>query len=173
VKLPRRLWFTFEELAVEWNTDLSYVMHFIESGKLELSYLLKEEGYAPALFKDQEEAENSVTGSLQKYDKLPKYDGCWVVALKEVEQFESGQNNAVSKVSKAVALDNPKAAGSLLKMVAAMAIVGYAYDPNQNKSNVSAEIVADAERIGLEIEVKTVRKWLKISSQLINEDNTQ
>jgi hypothetical protein len=50
---------------------------------------------------------------------------------------------------------------SLLKLVIGMAIGGYGYDPSAGRSDQPAAIANDLTRIGLSLDVDTVRKWLK------------
>ncbi len=49
---------------------------------------------------------------------------------------------------------------SLLKIILAMAIKGYAYDSNAPRSNLASEVVSDAQLLGLSIDEDTVRKYL-------------
>ena len=58
---------------------------------------------------------------------------------------------------------------SLKKMVIAMAIDGYRYKPGAPKSPVPQEIVAALERLGLKLDIDTVRKWLKEGADLLDQ----
>lgn len=61
-----------------------------------------------------------------------------------------------------------KANESLMKMVIAMAIDGYGYDPGEKKSPFPAELMLHVQnKTGLTIDVDTVRKWLKEAATLI------
>lgn len=62
---------------------------------------------------------------------------------------------------------NLKAQESLLKMVIAMAVDGYRYDPLQKKSPVPKELAEIVEIQGLNIDVDTVRKWLQEGAALL------
>jgi hypothetical protein len=53
---------------------------------------------------------------------------------------------------------------TLLKMVIGLAKVGWKYDPKANKSGVPQEIADDLAEIGIQLDVDTVRKWLKESA---------
>jgi hypothetical protein len=65
---------------------------------------------------------------------------------------------------------NPKEIESLLKLVIAMAIKGYCFDPSAKKSPTPGEVASDAEQTGLSIDVDTVRKWLKRAAELLPPD---
>ena len=66
--------------------------------------------------------------------------------------------------------ENPKANESLMKMVLAMAIKGYCFNPDDKKSKTPAEIVADVQELGISIDADTVRKWLKEAAALLPRD---
>lgn len=65
---------------------------------------------------------------------------------------------------------NAKEIESLLKLVIAMAIGGYGFDPNQKKSPIPAELTTEVERVGLSIDVDTVRKWMQRGVELLPPD---
>jgi hypothetical protein len=56
---------------------------------------------------------------------------------------------------------------SLLKLVIAMAIKGYGYNPSASKSDVPGKIVSDFSELGLNIDVGTVRKFLAQGRDLV------
>ncbi len=61
---------------------------------------------------------------------------------------------------------HPKAMNSLLKIIFAMAVKGYKYNPHEQKSDVPTEIAKDVKDVFKEeIEPDTVRKWLKESAK--------
>lgn len=53
---------------------------------------------------------------------------------------------------------------SLHKLVLAMAVSRYKYDPSAGYSTATAQIESDAAKIGLQISVDTVRKYLKLAA---------
>lgn len=59
---------------------------------------------------------------------------------------------------------------SMSKLIAAMAIDGYGYDPKARRSDIPNEIQGIADRMGLEISGNTIRKYLKMGSELIPDD---
>ena len=56
---------------------------------------------------------------------------------------------------------------SLLKMVAGMAMAGYGWDPNALRSDATAEIASDLEKVGVPLDPDTIRKWLRKGAELI------
>jgi hypothetical protein len=52
---------------------------------------------------------------------------------------------------------------AMLTMIAAMAVKGYAYSPG---SDAVADITSDVTKVGLTLDVKTVRKWVKEAVKL-------
>lgn len=67
------------------------------------------------------------------------------------------------------ALETEKA--SMLKLVAGMAIKGYRYDPHEQRSTTVQEIADDLDRLGISLDLKTIRKWLKESCKLVAPEN--
>jgi len=57
---------------------------------------------------------------------------------------------------------------SLTKMVIAMAIDCYGYRPGAPKSSAPQDIVAALVKLGLKLDVGTVRKWLKEGAELLD-----
>jgi hypothetical protein len=62
---------------------------------------------------------------------------------------------------------------SLLKLVIGMAVAGYSYDPNASRSKQTSEIAGDLERLGLSLDVDTVRRWLKEAAELLPPKETE
>lgn len=56
---------------------------------------------------------------------------------------------------------------TLLKLVIGMATSGYAYNPEDGRSSVPADIASDVEKLGLSMTDDTVRKWLKEAKALL------
>lgn len=103
-----------------------------------------------------------VNASFEYNDVFLPEDSFLVVRTESLRDFEkmlseSDQSSEVSEMK----IENPKSIDSLLKMVMAMAIKGYNYDPSASRSAVPSEIVSDADAVGYSIEADTVRKWLK------------
>jgi len=54
---------------------------------------------------------------------------------------------------------------SLLKLIAAMSIEGYRFNPNASKNEAVSDIASDLERLGIPLDLKTIRKWLREASK--------
>jgi len=57
---------------------------------------------------------------------------------------------------------------TLLKLVIGMAVKGYGYDPDQQRSGTVREIVSDLELVGVALDADTVRKWLRQAADLLS-----
>lgn len=64
----------------------------------------------------------------------------------------------------------PSERKSLIKMVFAMAVDCYGYDPNDKKSPVTQDILAAVSKADMSISADTVRKWLKEGATLSKDD---
>ena len=60
---------------------------------------------------------------------------------------------------------------SLLKMISAMAIEGYRYDPTELKSEVPREIESDIAKVGESLGAETIRKFLKEATSACDKRN--
>lgn len=58
---------------------------------------------------------------------------------------------------------------TLLKMIAAMAVEQYNYDPSAARSDVAKNIEHDLDSVGLHLDQKTINKWLKIAAKQIDD----
>jgi len=56
---------------------------------------------------------------------------------------------------------------SLLKLVIGMAIAGYKYDPDAQRSPTTKEIADDLQGLGIGLDPDTVRKWLRIAAEVL------
>jgi hypothetical protein len=56
---------------------------------------------------------------------------------------------------------------TLLKLIAAMACEQYGYDPRGDRSDVAPNIQKDLELVGLTMDAKTIRKWLREAAQQV------
>jgi hypothetical protein len=65
---------------------------------------------------------------------------------------------------------NPKSLQSLLKMVIAMAIEGYGFNPEDGRSPIPGEIARDVQKAGLSIDSDTVRRWLRQAAELLRSE---
>lgn len=56
---------------------------------------------------------------------------------------------------------------TLLKLIAAMAIRGYRFDPKAARNQATSDIQSDLDHCGLPLDQKTILKWLREASELI------
>jgi len=66
---------------------------------------------------------------------------------------------------------HPKERETVLKLIIAMAMKGYAYKPGAARSDIPADITNDVHALGLTIDQDTVRKWLKEASEVLPQLN--
>lgn len=59
---------------------------------------------------------------------------------------------------------------SMVKLIAAMAIDAYGFDPTEKRSDIPNEIEGIADRLGLNLTSKTIRKYLREGSEKLPED---
>jgi hypothetical protein len=59
---------------------------------------------------------------------------------------------------------------TLLKLVIGMAISGYSYQPKEKRNSAVQEIADDLHLSGIGLDPDTVRKWLKMASELLPAD---
>lgn len=167
--LPRPKWYTVDELAEYWGKDSKLVKRYIETGQLVSSIMFcnSEDGSTRWV--------TNVTGhgwSDHDYEQDAYYETGFpgYVLLEDAERFEKEHGQASGE---AIEKDiNPLIKRSLLKMVLAMAMDGYGYDPEDSKSTVTQEI-ATAVTVKLDetIDPDTVRKYLKEASSLYKNRN--
>ncbi len=60
---------------------------------------------------------------------------------------------------------------TLLKLIAAMSIQGYKFDPNAKRNDATADIQSDLELLGIPLDQKTILKWLRVATATIDESN--
>jgi len=90
--------------------------------------------------------------------------------LELLAQFDMLQEQANSIDTNSNAKDkvNKKSFNTLLKLVAGMAIKGFAYNP-QNKKNPSIkEIQSDLDELGVSMDDETISHWIKEGCKIIN-----
>lgn len=59
---------------------------------------------------------------------------------------------------------------SMVKLIAAMAIDAYGFDPTEKRNEIPNEIEGIADRLGLNLTSKTIRKYLREGSERLPED---
>lgn len=168
MKLPEQDWFTIKDLCQRWKVEHAYIERMLQSRKLKGEY----REYVSLPFEQRRETISA--GELLTLVDMVIPDSWYasptsfaftvppgevVISLEEVRRFEMNSNGG-----KNTAQENQKSIDSLLKIIISMAVDGYGYDPNQTKSPTAAEIQKASEKLGISIDVDTVRKWLKKSA---------
>lgn len=87
--------------------------------------------------------------------------------IERVHHYQSDQPVSL-RGSKEVLMDREKQ--TLLKLIAAMAIKGYRFDPKNARNAATADIKSDLELLGFQLDDKTILKWLRRASELVDED---
>lgn len=59
---------------------------------------------------------------------------------------------------------------TLLKLIATMAVRGYRFDPNAKRNEATSDIKGDLELLGFNLDDKTILKWLRAATELIDKD---
>lgn len=57
--------------------------------------------------------------------------------------------------------------GSMLKLIAAMACEQYGFDPDARRSQAVPNLRQDLDMVGLPLDDKTIRKWLREACELV------
>jgi len=78
-----------------------------------------------------------------------------------VRQTQSSLNNELADREKA----------TLFKLIAAMSMGRYKYDPSKETNSSTSWIRDDLEIIGLSLDSKTIRKWLSKASEIVDKQN--
>jgi len=60
---------------------------------------------------------------------------------------------------------------SLLKLVAGMSIKGYRFDPSAKRNDATRDIQSDLDQLGIGMDSKTVLKWLREASLIIDRED--
>ena len=59
---------------------------------------------------------------------------------------------------------------TLLKLIAAMSCEQYAFDPSALRSSTFSRIAEDLDAVGLSLDPKTIRRWVKQAAELVPEE---
>lgn len=60
---------------------------------------------------------------------------------------------------------------TLFKLITAMSIRGYAFDPNAKRNQSTADIQSDLDFLGIGLDQKTILKWLKKAASVLPSDS--
>lgn len=94
---------------------------------------------------------------------LPR-DSVLVVRPDELMKFIQSVNGTPPTIEKLLATTERN---QLLKMVLGMAIDSYGYDPMAKKNEATKQVVDDLAKLGIGIDVDTVRKYLKEAANTV------
>jgi hypothetical protein len=94
--------------------------------------------------------------------------------LAGVDKYHALGSEKRSKLARTIAADakplDPRERSTMLKMIIAMAMQGYRYDPTAERSTIPSEIESDMNLLGIGINLETIRKHLKSGSSLLDEE---
>ena len=80
---------------------------------------------------------------------------------------DAGSNETPTSDIKTIEVD------SLLKLIAGMAVEQYGFDPTANRSSAIQNISSDLDGLGISLDPKTIRKWVKKSCEFIDPSHFQ
>lgn len=177
----RRKYYSIYQLARAWSFNRINIMLLIISGELKTSILLNDGNFVACdnfsdIPNDLRENLKVIRTKRVPKDKLKELLQPWDQVYITAEEVDRYAENNLHKDSMPTPVainddnDNPKKIRSLLILVATMAIKNYKYQPREAKSDVPAKIAASAATLGLSINEKTVREWLKKAVDLIDGD---
>lgn len=153
--LPRQERYTPEQLAELWGCSTPAIYDYVNSGRLQMKERMSDLfGFNPATGREE-----FVEHGLDRYFELDE------VLRFETEHGIGQQEQPITK-TKQRNPDNPKSKSTLLQMIAVMANKKYNYDPSGN-SEVPQIIVDSAQKMGIVLDVKTVRGWLRQAAECI------
>lgn len=153
--------YTDSQLAVELDVPHWKIKTACETGQIKAEFVparieSKPRASGPGFVRSCYTREGGSTYSYPAYYKISK---------NEAERFEAELFKTAVTPEAATGEINPKEKDSLLKLIAVMAFDSYKYDRIQKRSAIPGEIVLAAENIGVNLDEKTVRKWLKIAAE--------
>lgn len=85
--------------------------------------------------------------------------------IEQVSRFQSNTSNSAQNLGKQLTDQERE---TLLKLIAAMAVKGYTFDPNANRNAATSDIKSDLELMGFNLDSKTVLKWLRAATDLVD-----
>jgi hypothetical protein len=65
---------------------------------------------------------------------------------------------------------DPRERSTMLKLIIALAVKGYGYDPKAERSKIPSEIESDMNLLGVGINLETIRKHLRSGSALLDDE---
>jgi hypothetical protein len=91
---------------------------------------------------------------------------------KSIRSLSEERDGLLTHLAEAEKSTHPEALGgkereSLLKLIAAMAIKGYCYNPTARRNDATADIAHDLALLGISLDRDTILKWLRESADLL------
>lgn len=93
------------------------------------------------------------------------YDG--LVARTAPKQVEVVVPSAPTSVQSSSGLSDQETE-TLYKLIAAMAVKGYAFVPDAKRNQATADIQSDLDQLGISLDQKTILKWVRIACDVIS-----
>ena len=93
----------------------------------------------------------------------------------EWQEIVQGRDDTIAELQSRIAELQRKSVStkerdSLLKLVIGLAVGGYGFDPSASRSEQPQTIADDLARLGVALDVDTVRKWLREAAQLLQNE---
>ena len=171
-----RKW-TFTDAAAEYIQLQDRIERAIDAGKL--GERITPAGYihwardsgipVPDELKQAVEARNEIPNWKARYDDLLKQfeavsderDGL----RRELDQMRSTQDAKAGRDT-----ITPRERTTVKRLIIGMAVKGYRYNPKAGRNEATKDIADDLDRLGISLDVDTVRKWLQESAEELKPD---
>ena len=152
--------------AVKWNKLYDPVMPAIF-----ISWA-KENGttFPPELAKKVHSHSGNLVDWKKHYDDLLEKSTEELITANQIIDIK---NQIILELESSKATAKPlltKERETLLKLIIGMAISGYSYQPKEKRNSAVQEIADDLHLSGIGLDPDTVRKWLKMASELLPTD---
>lgn len=151
-----------------WQLDTSYpsIQYLIKQRKLIRNIF--SENYAFGLSVDKEELK-------QRIDQIElDVDDRFYAELEKFYPNKSGRKRKLTKqVEDSSENFDIRERASMLKMIIAMAVDGYAYKIDLERSSIPKEIADALDQMGISLDLDTIRKYLKEGRDILPKDYKQ
>lgn len=192
MKLPEKSRYQVYEVAKRWGTDESQIRDYLKTGKLTASVevsgtLAAIANYnnmdfvyswqAEAAFCDLAKCGVRLTidgNEVKTKEKIIIEQDDILITLQDIQCFESEYEICIPTNSKTLTVKTPEAVKestrtieTLQKILIAVAMDGYGYDPAARSSTVVGDIQAALDKIGLTVSENTIRTHLKAGAAMV------
>ncbi|MCE1226513.1 MAG: hypothetical protein LWW87_08525 [Geobacteraceae bacterium] len=145
--------YTDRQLAVELDIPHHKILSLCKTGSIKAEYKETRQQLGGG-FVRWGEPKPSTSRVISSWYEIQKDEALRFEA--ELFKTEEAEKQTITKES-----DNQNALNSLLKIIAVMAVDGYGYDVNQERSPIPKQLSEVAEGLGVSVSDRTVRKHLK------------